>query len=277
MNTEITFTSVTQENISQYKKLRKIYAKYKILTLRNHGESPSGKKMFYNLFDSIISRVADSDSDFFILMHSGKELLGFALISTTATDIIDIPYNYGTVNDFYIFPKHRLKGYGRILNNYIERIFTDNGTQPVLLFPDPVFGIPFWKAVGYRDTGINQAWGHFLVYCKHLSENENTEKIDNAISALVTQFDLIGINPYNKPQLKEVYSVWTEYCKENKLKPHKKDVKNMAWNARKNKNISFRALYYQGKIIGFIYNADKETKYILSGYENLLFGKDDDK
>lgn len=275
MNTEFTFTSVTQENISQYKKLRKIYAKYKILTLRNHGEAPGGKKMFYNLFNGIISRASVSDSDYFIVMQFGKELLGFASISTVAADIIDIPYSYGTVNDFYISPKHRLKGYGRILNNYIEQIFTDNGTQTVLLFPDPVFGIPFWKAVGYRDTGINQAWGHFLVYCKHLLENENTAKIDNAISALVTQFDLIGINPYNKPQLKEIYGIWKEYCKESKRKSHRKEVKRMSWRARKDRNVSFKALYYQGKIIGFIYKADKETKYILSMYKHLSFGKED--
>jgi len=275
MNTEFTFTSVTQENISQYKKLRKIYAKYKILTLRNHGEAPGGKKMFYNLFNGIISRASVSDSDYFIVMQFGKELLGFASISTVAADIIDIPYSYGTVNDFYISPKHRRKGYGRILNEYIENIFKDKQTATVFLYPDPVCGIPFWKAVEYRDTGINQAWGHFLVYCKHLLENENTAKIDNAISALVTQFDLIGINPYNKPQLKEVYFVWTEYCKENNKKLHKKDIKNMAWNARKNKNISFKALYYQGKIIGFIYKADKETKYILSMYKHLSFGKED--
>ena len=40
----------------------------------------------------------------------------------------------------------------------------------------------------------------------------------------------------------------------------------MAWNARKNRNVSFKAMYYQGKIIGFNYNADYEINYTLSDH-----------
>lgn len=143
MNTDFTFTTITKDNINQYKKLRKIFSEYKIQTLRNHGEAPSNKKMFYNLFDGIISRASQSDTDYFIVMQSGKEIIGFASMSTAASDVVSIPYNYGTVNNFYISPKHRLKGYGRILNSYIEKIFIDNGTTTVLLYPDPIHGIPF--------------------------------------------------------------------------------------------------------------------------------------
>ena len=204
-NSNFIFTNITKDNISQYRKLRKIFAKYKIQTLRNHGESPGKRKMFYDLFDGIIEKASDSNSDYFVVMHSQKELIGFASISEAASDIVDIPFGYGSVNDFYISPKHRRKGYGRILNNHIEKILRDKGTSTVLLYPDPVNGIPFWKAVGYQNTGINQAWGHYLVYCKHLTENENTAEIDKAISELVKPFDLISINPYNKPQVKEVF------------------------------------------------------------------------
>ena len=266
MNTDINFTSITAENINQFKNLRKIYANYKIQTLRNHGETPGSKKMFYNLFDGIISRASDSDSDYFVVMQSGKEIIGFASISTVASDIVSISYSYGTVNDFYISPKHRRKGYGRILNDHIEKIFIDNKVATVLLYPDPVHGIPFWKAMDYCDTGINQGWGHYFVYFKHLIVNEYSAQIDNAISVFVKPVDEIGINPYNKPQIKEVYDVWKKYCKETNQKHHKKDVKNMAWNARKNRAICFKALYYQGEIIGFTYKADNEINYMLSEY-----------
>lgn len=267
-NSNFTFTSITKDNLRQYRKFRKIFAKYKIQTLRNHGEAPGGMKMFYNLFDGIILRASDSDSDYFVVMQSGKEIIGFASVSAKSTDVINIPFDYGTVNDFYISPKHRRKGYGRILNDYIEKIFRANRTDIVLLYPDPVNGIPFWKAVGYRDTGINQAWGHYLVYCKHLTENEHTAEIDKAISELVKLTDLISINPYNKPQIKEVYDIWKQYCKESNRKPHRKDVKNMAWNARKNRDISFKALYYQGRIFGFKYTADNAINYVLPEYRD---------
>jgi|GEM_PF-441006 len=264
------FENIIRENITKHKKLHKIFAKYKIRTLRNHGEAPGSKRMFYNLFDDIIARASDSASDYFVVMLSGKEIIGFASISTVASDIVDIPYSYGTVHDFYISSKHRRKGYGRILNDYIENIFKNNETTTVLLFPDPVHGIPFWRTMGYYDTGINQGWGHYLVYCKHLSQDEHTAEIDNAISKLVKLTDLISINPYNKPQIKEVYGVWKEYCKETNRKSPRKDVKNMACNARKNRAVSFKALYYKGKIIGFTYKEDNETNYILPEYRDFV-------
>ena len=266
MKTDFTFANITKEYISNYKKLRKIYAKYKIKSLRNQGEMPGNKKMFYELFDSIISNSSLSNSDYFIVMESAKEFIGFASISTSSTYVVDIPYPYGEVKDFYISPKHRRKGYGRILNHHIEKIFDENGANTVLLSPDPISGIDFWKAMGYCDTGIHQGWGRHLVYVKHLIESLNSTEIDNAISELVKSTDLIGINPYNNPQIKEVYGVWEEYCKEINRKPRRKDIKNMAWNARKNRNVSFKAKYYQGKIIGFTYKSDTEINYILSEY-----------
>lgn len=262
-----TFTTIPNQKFTQYRKLRKIYATYKINTLRNHGETPCRKKIFYNLFDNIISNSSDGDSDHFIVMMSGKEILGFASISTSSEDFFDIPYKYGSINDFYISPKHRRKGFGRSLNEYIESIFKNKGTGTVMLFPDPVNGIPFWQSMEYHDTGFHQGWGHYFVYCKHLIQNEYTSEIDNAISSFIKPVDTIGINPYNKSQNKEIYGIWKEYCKELNRKSHRKDIKNMAWNARKDRAVSFNALYYQGKIIGFTYKADNEIDYVLPEYE----------
>ena len=269
MNKNFEFLSITIENIDKFKKLRRIYANYKIQTLRNHGETPGNKKMFYNLFNGIISRASDSDSDYFILMISGKEIIGFASISASSKDFFDIEYNYGSVNDFYISPEYRRKGFGRTLNEYIESIFKDKGTGTVLLFPDPVNGIPFWQSMEYHDTGFHQGWGHYFVYIKYLIVNEYSAQIDNAISVFVKPVDEIGINPYNKPQIKEVYGVWKEYCKETNQKHHIKDVKNMAWIARKNRAVNFMALYNKAKIIGFTYKADNEIDYMLPEYREF--------
>lgn len=266
---KFTFTNITNENIRNHKNLRRIFVKYKIKTLRNQGETPSGKKMFYRLFESIIKNTSDNNSDYFIVMELGRKLIGFASIATSSTDYINIPYSYGTVKDFYISPKQRRNGYGRILNDYIENIFKSNGTNTVLLSPDPVSGINFWKAMGYCDTGIHQGWGRHFVYIKHIDKNKISTEIDNAISKLVTPIDLMGINPYNKPQIKEVFKIWKEYCREANQRPHKKDVKKMAWCARKNKDISFRALYFNGKIIGFIYNDDSIISYVSSEYKEF--------
>ncbi len=122
MKTDFTFANITKENINNHKNLREIFVKYKIKSLRNQGEMPGNKKMFYNLFDSIISNSSVSNFDYFMVMESAKELIGFASISTSSTYVVDIPYPYGEVKDFYISPKHRRKGYGGILNHHIEKI-----------------------------------------------------------------------------------------------------------------------------------------------------------
>jgi len=125
--------------------------------------------------------------------------------------------------------------------------------------------------MGYCNTGIHQGWGHFLVYKKHLTENEHTAEIDKAIEQLVTPTDTIGINPYNKQQMKEVFKVWKEYCKQANRKPHKNDVRKMAFSARKNRNVHFSALYYKGNVIGFTYKAENEISHILPEYEKQEF------
>ncbi|MBR2413467.1 MAG: GNAT family N-acetyltransferase [Clostridia bacterium] len=267
----IIFTNITNKNIRDYKKLRKIFAKYKMQTLRNHGETPCGRKMFFNLFDSIIASLSEDKTKHFIVMQAGKELLGFALIATVDNAIVDIPFSYGSVHDFYISPKHRRKGYGSIFNEHIESIFKEKGTNTVLLYPDPVSGIDFWKAMGYKATGIHQGWGRFLVYRKHLTENEHTAEIDKSIQGLVTPTDSFGINPYNKTQIKEVFAVWKEYCRQANRKPHKNDVRKMAFHARKNRNVHFSALYYKGNVIGFTFKAENEISHILPEYEKQEF------
>lgn len=268
----ISFQSVTTINKKLYKQLRKEFASYKIKTLQNHGETPGSRRMFYKLFDSIIANASTDNTKHFIVMQSEKGLLGFACITTVDHDMADIPYTYGSVHDFYISPAHRRKGYGTMLNEYIETVFKENGTSTVLLYPDPVNGIPFWSAIGYIDTGIHQGWGHYLVFCKHLTHNESTTQIDNALVKLVTPTDIIGINPYNKMQCKEVYAVWKEYCKQTNRRPRRKDIRKMAFDARKNRNIKFNAVYYKGAVIGFIYKNTEEIRYILPQYTDLLKG-----
>ncbi len=260
------FTFITADNIHHYKNLKKVYVDYKFRTLKNNGEKPFGKKQLSGLFDSSVK------NNQFIVMDGDGKFLGFAVISTCSKDIIDIPFPYGTVNEFYISPKNRRKGYGRILNNFIENIFEQSRTDTVLLHPDPVTGIDFWKAVGYKNTGINGGWRRWQVYVKNLKETDNAKNIKTAIDKLVTQTDLISVNPYNTNQIKELAVVYKEYCRENNLRYRKKDVKAMAVTARKIKEAKLNALYFEGRIIGFSYRNEKEIHYVLPHYRQLDFG-----
>ena len=69
--------------------------------------------------------------------------------------------------------------------------------------------------------------------------------------------------------MKEVFKVWKEYCKQIDRKPHKNEVRKMAFNARKNRNVHFSALYYSGNVIGFTYKAENEISYVLPAYKDF--------
>lgn len=268
----ITFVKLTKENVGNYKKLPKIYWKHVYTGLVNEGESPD-KKCKKNFFEQVFSDVVKDDSlSFFIVMQSGKDMIGFALFDKTKNGWwgLDLPYDYGYVGDFYIQPEYRRHGFGRMLYEHIEKIIKDDGRSFILLHPDPVTGVDFWRAMGYSDTGFNNAWGHYFIYIKHLIKDDKTEEIEKSIRKYLSLIERIEINPYNKPVIKEVSCLWKEYCKEAGKKYRKNDVRKMAFNARKSRGVGFHAIYFERKIVAFVYKTDEKLTYILPEHRERL-------
>ena len=264
------FTQITNQNVKQFPLIRKLYPDYKIQALQHNGESPYGRKFFHAQFDNVIAQVSEqhgTDSNIFIAMHIEGELIGFALISTNSDDLseyIGNSFHCGSVGEFFIVPKYRRNGYGRILNDHLEKIFTEENVNTVSLTPDPVTGKDFWFAMGYQDTGLNKGLGRPLIFRKHLRTDETSAAIDKAIQESCSPVGMSKINPYNKAQLAEMVPVWKEYCAKNYRKYHKREIRKTAFEARKNKNIHFSAVYCAGKIEGFILKKDdeQEIRYI---------------
>ena len=269
---EILFTQITELNAELLSQLRKLFPDYKIQGLKHHGESPYGKKHWRALFDREYASTPEpqdgSGRDLHIAMHTAGELLGFADISLQSRGLVDIPLDYGSVNEFFIVPKHRRKGYGTILYGYVERLFTEHSVGTVLLKPDPVTGVDFWRAMGFEDTGLNKGSGQPLVYRKHLTGGEAAEAIDDAIQKLCTPTEIIAINPYNKRQLSEMIPIWRAYCRENDRRFHKRDVKATAFEARKHRDVSFAAINYGGRIVGFLLRKNNEEITFIPDRDN---------
>lgn len=265
---EILFTQITKLNAELFSQLRKQFPDYKIQGLKHRGESPYGKKHWRALFDREYASTPEpqdgSGYDLHIAMHTAGELLGFADISLQSRGLVDIPLDYGSVNEFFIVPKHRRKGYGTILYSHVELLFAEHRVCTVLLKPDPVTGVDFWRAMGYEDTGLNKGSGEPLVYRRHLAPGETAKAIDDAIQKLCTPTEVITINPYKKRQLSEMIPIWRAYCRENDRRFHKRDVKTTAFEARKHKDVSFAAIYYGGGIVGFLLRKNNEEIRFIS-------------
>ena len=265
--TDFQFTQITNQNAKQFPLIRKLYPDYKIQGLKHQGESPYGRKFFRGQFDDVIAQISgqphDTGRNIFIAMHVSEELIGFALISTDSHELseyISDSFHCGSVAEFFIVPKYRRKGYGRLLNDHLEKIFVNEKVCTVSLTPDPVTGIDFWRALGYQDTGLNKGLGHPIIFRKHLQTGETADEIDEAIQNCCSPIGVSAINPYNKAQLAEMIPVWKEYCARNNRKFHKREIRKTAFEARKNQHIHFGAVYCLGKIVGFILKKDDEPE-----------------
>ncbi len=263
----VTFTHVCSANANRFKQLYKLYPPYKIKTLKHHGESPCGKKTFKQLLDNTIENAATDELDnvnrHFVVMCLGRIIIGFAVFSTCVNnEPVELPFKYGSVGDYFVAPELRRKGYGRKLNDYIESVFIENGTQFVLLTPDPVTGEKFWKAVGYADTGLNKGYNRYWVYMKCLTVFDKTDEIDLAIRSKISRIDIVHVNIYNKKQIRELGKIWLPYCIEKATRNGKKanncgkikiKLKKSVKQARNIPKLHFYALYFEGKIIGFAF------------------------
>ena len=85
----------------------------------------------------------------------GDEVIGismFAIDLGTIYGLLDRP-GYGTVMGFYIKPEYRRKGLGRVFWEHIQIVLQNDGASKMYVCPDAVTGVPFWKAMGFSNSG----------------------------------------------------------------------------------------------------------------------------
>ena len=83
---------------------------------------------------------------FLVLYH--HEPVGFCLVR-------DIGVSY-RIDDFYIRPLHRRRGFGRTVVNYVKdhcRCLGRHKTMAANVYVNNELAIRFWQSVGFKDTG----------------------------------------------------------------------------------------------------------------------------
>ena len=80
-----------------------------------------------------------------------------------------IESGYGTVMEFYIKPEFRRKGFGKIFLNHIESVLRNDGARNMYICPDLVTGKPFWKTMGFVDTGKIDPDSKLPIYTKDIA------------------------------------------------------------------------------------------------------------
>lgn len=106
----------------------------------------------------------------FELALLGDEVIGIAMFAIdlgTIYGALDRP-GYGTVMGFYIKPKHRRNGFGRLFFEHIQEVLERDGADHMYVCPDTVTGIPFWHSMGFSDSGKFDPDDQKPIYIKRL-------------------------------------------------------------------------------------------------------------
>ena len=67
---------------------------------------------------------------------------------------------------YYIVPEYRRKGYGRRMFLHCAETLYRDGAAYLYCCPDPVTGEPFWRAMGFADSGVMDPDEHLPIYTK---------------------------------------------------------------------------------------------------------------
>jgi GNAT superfamily N-acetyltransferase len=119
------------------------------------------------------------------LCFDGEKLIGFYYAKV---DHIGhkgfIKPEYGYIMEFYVLPEHRRKGCGKLMFNRLESLFANHNIKRMYLTSDPITGEPFWKSLGFEDTGEISPENNLKIFEKDVISNiesNHKEPFDNLI------------------------------------------------------------------------------------------------
>lgn len=117
------------------------------------GRQETEEKMIENLQKRIAIQGRRKDMHFEIA-YLNDQAIGIAMFAIDLGTVYGLlERGYGTVMGFYIVPAYRRKGYGRLFWEHIREILQSDGAVNFYVCPDSVTGIPFWKSMGFEDSG----------------------------------------------------------------------------------------------------------------------------
>ena len=146
---KLIFTSITEENSTEFHRLMQLYAK----ELDEHQNRNTDAELLKRWTNSIIQKQFDT-ARYLKLCYVQSTAIGFLYGKIDQPE--DKGYKkigYGYVMEFYVLPEYRRKGYGKLMFEHLEDFFKSNNIKQMYLTSDPVTGKPFWKALGFASTG----------------------------------------------------------------------------------------------------------------------------
>ena len=167
---KLTFVQIQKNNPKHYEDAALLWIPF-IRELNSHrGVIDSEDTITGNLKKRIAIQGTRPDMHFEIAYQENKPtgIANFGVDLGTIYGLIEA--GYGTVMGCYIKPEMRRKGFGREFFAHIENTLRRDGAKLMYVCPDEVTGKPFWKAMGFTDSGKMDPDEKLSIYTKEISE-----------------------------------------------------------------------------------------------------------
>jgi len=170
---ELKFVQLQKDNRELFDMAKEVWLPFIREVNANDGEEETDDEILSGLKKRIHIQGSRKDMHFEIALY-GNEVIGISMYAIdlgTVYGLLDKP-GYGTVMGLYIRPEYRRCGFGRIFFKHIEAKLKEDGADKMYICPDPVTGEPFWKAMGFSDSGKFDPDDKKPIFIKEITKNE---------------------------------------------------------------------------------------------------------
>lgn len=174
----LNFVQLQKENEEHYKLLESLMIPYSI-EIDSHHNRETPTELIQEITRGMLNMQGDTDRHL-KLCYEEEKLIGFLYGKVDHVGHKGfIKPEYGYIMEFYVKPEFRRNGYGKAMYQRLEQLFASHGTELMYLTSDPITGEPFWKAMGFENTGKVSPENGLLIYEKCV---RNIKVIDNLIN-----------------------------------------------------------------------------------------------
>ena len=132
-----------------------------------HSGTSTPKDIISKITKSMIDKLNENRYLKFVFMDN--EPVGFCYAKIDRIDDKgDVRPGWGYIMEFFIRSTFRRKGLGKELAVSCEQFFKNNDVKNIWLTADDITGVPFWKALGYHDTGEISKENNQMIFIKSL-------------------------------------------------------------------------------------------------------------
>ena len=167
---ELKFIQVEKDNPLHYDLLLLLWRDFIRELDANRGEYTADSEIERGISRRIGIQGSRSDMHFEIAFIGGTAI-GFSNYA------INLGTIYGLINSgggaflgYYIAPEYRRKGYARRMFEHCEKVLIGEGAKFLHVCPEPNIGEPFWRAVGFEDSGIIDPDDKLPIFIKSVAQ-----------------------------------------------------------------------------------------------------------